>query len=214
MLANDAKTQTETAQTIQADIENVTNYTKKNNENARLTYEISSNTVQQLEKIRIATENNIKENKAIIDKLSVLEEIFRQTNILAINASIEAASAGDYGGGFAVIAREVRRLAEKSREASEEIYESVEKGVTETEEVGKLIIDFIPEFEKSAVLMKEISDSSDVQTSSMESVSQSLNSFFKISNKNAGISSEIYDISSELDSLVKFLQDKLGEFKV
>lgn len=214
VLLNDAKTQSETAQTIQSDIESVTNYAKKNNDNARLTHEISSKTVAQLEKIRIATENNVSENKAIIDKLSVLEEIFRQTNILAINASIEAASAGDFGGGFAVIAREVRRLAEKSREASDEIHKYVEKGVTETEEVGKMILDFIPEFEKSATLMKEISDASEVQTSSIENVTESLNSFFKISNQNAGISNEIYDISSELDSLVKYLKEKLSEFSV
>ncbi len=210
-LANDAKTQDITAKGIVEDIENMTTHTRKNDQNAQVTNEISANTVKQLEKIRQATLSNIQEIKAISNKIQILEEIFKQTNILAINASIEAARAGEYGSGFSVIAAEVRKLAERSREASSEIVGLAKKGVVETEQVGSLILEFIPEVEKSASLIKEISLSSQEQSHSIENVNRSLKSFFEISRQNSNVSGEIYSISSELDSLAKFLNDKVKE---
>ncbi|MCR9251298.1 MAG: methyl-accepting chemotaxis protein [bacterium] len=210
-LANDAKTQDDTAKGIVEDIENVTVHTRKNDENAQVTNDISSNTVKQLEHIRTATLKNIQEIKAISNKILVLEEIFKQTNILAINASIEAARAGEYGAGFSVIASEVRKLAERSKEASSEIVSLAKKGVIETEQVGALILDFIPEVQKSASLIQEISRSSQEQSSSIENVNRSLKSFFQISRQNSAVSGEIYSISSELDSLANYLNDKVKE---
>ncbi len=213
-LADDAKKQSETAKEIEQDIEVLTNYTHKNTENARITNEISTKSMNEMGKIKQAIELNVAEINTIAQKIQIIEEIFRQTNLLALNASIEAVKAGSDGSGFAVIASEVRKLAERSRLASQDIVASTKKGTKQTEEVSELLLNFLPEVEKSANLIKEISDSSVKQASSIQNVNYSLKEFFKISKQNSVTSSEIYKISAELDELSKFLNDKIQELNV
>ena len=213
-LAQDAKVQMETAKVIEGDIEKVTQHTRKNSENAKITNEISENIEQKLDGIKTATERNIEVINVITKRIKVLEEIFRQTNILSLNASVEAAHAGDAGSGFAVIAEEVRRLALKSKTASQEIFGSAEEGANETNNVGKLIMDFVPEIQKSAQLIKEISSSSQEQNLTIENVNHSLREFFKTSGQNSSASNEIFKISSELNELGKYLNEKVKDLKI
>lgn len=213
-LASDAKGQAETARVIENEIEELANYTQKNSENAHITNSISENVMQELGKIRNATEENIEEIKSISKKITVLEEIFRQTNLLALNASIEAAKAGESGSGFAVIAGEVRKLAERSRIASQEIVGSAQSGAKRTEEVGEMILNFLPEVEKSAELIKEISQSSEKQSGALENMKNSLFHFFGTSKKNSVISEEIYEISSELEKLAQYLKEEIMKIEV
>ncbi|MEM6830947.1 MAG: methyl-accepting chemotaxis protein, partial [Bacteroidota bacterium] len=214
MLAEDARLQTESAKRIEGSIEVVINHTRKNTENAVKTNNISENTVRELARIREANEENLNENRIISSKIEALEEIFKQTNILAINAAIQAARAGTYGSGFSIIANEVKKLAERSRVASLEISGSAQNGSNKTEEMERLLIEFVPEIEKSVNLIKEISQSSKEQTNSVDVMTQSLREFFNISRKNAEISSEIHVISSELDELAKYLNDQVQNIRL
>ncbi|MBN2520692.1 MAG: hypothetical protein JXB17_09325 [Bacteroidales bacterium] len=214
VLANGVDYQTQTAKQIEIAVDEVTSHIKKNTENARITNEITGNTVSQLEKIKSSTQKNIEEIKNISRKIEVLEEIYLQTNLLSLNASVEAARAGEYGRGFAIVAAEVRKLAEKSKAASEEIVNSAKKGAIATEEAGKLLIDFIPEIQKSASLIKEISIASIEQGSSIENISHSLKEFFKISNQHSDIAREISAVSSQLDKLAKYLKDQVMQLEV
>ncbi|MFY0688779.1 MAG: hypothetical protein JXQ90_16515 [Cyclobacteriaceae bacterium] len=213
-LAGAAKRQADTAKEIEVDVESVTGYTQKNSQNAQKTSAISQEVVASLEHIKAATEKNVKEIKTISNKIVVLEEIFRQTNILALNASIEAARAGANGKGFGVIAAEVRKLAERSKEASQDIVSSAHRGAKETEDVGQLILDFVPKIEESAKLIYEISESSMEQSNSIENINGSLRKFFKTSKDNSDASEKIFAISSELDQLAKFLNDQVMKIKV
>ncbi len=209
-LAIDASTQDENAREIEEALAMISSNTKKSTENAHITNEISETTVKQLERIRTATLKNIDQTKMISRKMLILEELFKQTNILAINASIEAKRAGQAGTGFSVIAGEVRKLAEKSKEASDEIIQLARNGEKETEEVGALIMDFIPEVQRSARLIHEISSFSKEQDFAVDNVFSSLKSFFGISKKNADVSGEIHEISSELDGLANYLNEQVN----
>ena len=214
MLATEAQTQASTARLIESDVLNVTEHTRRTRQNAMESDKIGESTVSQLEQINEATQKNIEVIGEINEKVTVLEEIFRQTNILSLNASIEAARAGAAGGGFAVIAAEIRKLAQKSYFASKEIGESTSKGTHYTQRVGELIMDFLPEVQKSAELIKEISNSTTEQNNYIENINESLAGFFNTSRKNSSISNEIYIVSSELDELAKYLNEQVMKIKI
>ncbi|MFY0689311.1 MAG: hypothetical protein JXQ90_19225 [Cyclobacteriaceae bacterium] len=211
VLAKDAKDQTTAAQVMHEDVENVSHYAAINSQSAQKTNSITENAVLRMAEIKEATEINIKEVNGIYEKISMLENIFRQTNILALNASVEAARAGKSGAGFAVIAQEVKRLAERSKIASKEIIGSVKRGANETEKVGELVQNFLPEIEQSADLIKEISNSSIKQNTSIKRIEESVQTFIRHSELNMATSDEIYQVSSELDRVADNLREHLAK---
>ena len=103
--------------------------------------------------------------KDIAQKISIVEEIARQTNLLALNAAIEAARAGEHGKGFAVVASEVRKLAERSQVAAAEISTLSNTSVEVAERAGAMLTRLVPDIQKTAELVQEITASSKEQAS-------------------------------------------------
>ena len=110
-----------------------------------------------------AVSETVEAMKDIADKISIIEEIARQTNMLALNAAIEAARAGEHGKGFAVVAAEVRKLAERSQGAAREISQLSASSVDVAEQAGELLIKMVPDIQKTADLVQEISAASNEQ---------------------------------------------------
>ncbi len=213
-LAADARKQSENAKTIEHNVEEVTNNTKMTSENASQTNHLAEEVVVSLKDIKDATELNIEEIKSISNKITVLEELFRLTNILSLNASIEAARQGSNGKGFSVIAGEVRKLAERSKEASQEIVGSAKKGAVETEKVGTMLSDFVPKIERSSELISGISVATEEQRATIETINSTLKSFFIISQQNSENSEKIFEISKELDNQASVLNDKVSSLNL
>lgn len=93
----------------------------------------------------------------IAEKIHIVEDIARQTNLLALNAAIEAARAGENGKSFAVVASEVRKLAERSQQAAAEISELSTTTVVVAEQAGDKLTQLVPDIQKTAELIQEIS---------------------------------------------------------
>lgn len=121
-----------------------------------------------------AIDNTVSAMKQVVETISVIEEIARNTNLLALNAAIEAARAGEQGKGFAVVASEVRKLAERAQLAAADIGTVSSSSVTTAELAGSLFSQILPEIQRTAHLIREISSSSGDQKDSISQITKAI----------------------------------------
>lgn len=152
--------------------------------------------------------------KEIAGKISIIEEIARQTNLLALNAAIEAARAGEHGKGFAVVAAEVRKLAERSQTAARDISELSESSVEIAEKAGLLLNKIVPDIQKTAELVQEISRASSEQKIGSEQINKAISQLDHVIQQNSGASEEMASTSEELNSQAELLRDTVSFFKL
>ncbi|GAB1410123.1 hypothetical protein MASR1M90_12770 [Desulfovibrionales bacterium] len=150
--------------------------------------------------------------KSIAEKISIVEEIARQTNLLALNAAIEAARAGEHGKGFAVVAAEVRKLAERSGIAAAEISDLSSSTLTVADQAGQMLTRLVPEIQRTADLIQEISAASNEQNAGAEQINKALSQLDQVIQQNASASEEMASTSEELSSQAEHMQDSMSFF--
>ncbi len=213
-ISQGASEQASSTEEVSASMEEMTANISQNTLNAKETETITIGAVNDIKESNKSTELAVKSMKQIADKIQIINDIAFQTNILALNAAVEAARAGEHGKGFAVVATEVRKFAERSKIAAEEINTLTVSGVQVSEKAGQQLANLVPEIEKTAGLVANITVGSIEQDAGAEQINNAINSLNTITQHNAAASEEMASGSEELASQAEQLRQLISFFKV
>jgi methyl-accepting chemotaxis protein len=150
----------------------------------------------------------------IVEKINTIQEIARQTDLLALNAAVEAARAGNEGRGFAVVAGEVRKLAERSRDAATEISEMSVANVEVVDRAGAILRKIVPEIRRTAELVQEISSGSQEQSRGVGEINLSIQQLDSVVQSNASASEELAATSEALSRQADDLEGVMSFFRL
>jgi methyl-accepting chemotaxis protein len=204
-----ASAQAAAAEEASSSMEEMVSNIKQNADNAQQTDKIANKSAKDAQESGKSVLEAVAAMKEIANKISIIEEIARQTNLLALNAAIEAARAGEHGKGFAVVAAEVRKLAERSQKAAGEINQLSANTLKASEKSGEMLDKLVPDIQRTAELVQEITAASKEQDTGAEQINKALQQLEQVIQQNASAAEEMASTTEELtgqsDQLVSAL---------
>ncbi len=213
-MSQGAQEQASASEEISSSMEEMAANIQQNTDNSRETEKIANKAVKDIQVSSQAVAETVDAITLIAEKIAIIEEIASKTDLLALNAAVEAARAGEHGKGFAVVAAEVRKLAEKSQKAAAEITEISGKTVKAAQESKSLLLNTLPDINKTAQLVQEIAASSLEQNTGAEQVNAAIQQLSQVTQGNATAAEEMSSNAEELNSQAEELKTAISYFNI
>lgn len=224
-LAEGASSQASSVEEVSATIEQATASNNQNAENSReanLLAQHSNDAAkvgnQRVGDLMVAMEKITDSSQKIAKIIKTIDEIAFQTNLLALNAAVEAARAGEHGLGFAVVAEEVKNLAERSAGAAKEItgiieasIDQVKAGTDVANKTKESFTEILNGIKKTSDLIGEIAISAKEQAEGMNQIATAMGSVDQITQQNASASEETAAAAEELNAQALSMLDNVSE---
>jgi len=206
-LSQGATEQAASAEEVSASVEEMSANIRQNADNAIQTEKMALKAARDAKDGAVAVAETVNAMRQIAEKISIIEEIARQTNMLSLNASIEAARAGEHGKGFAVVASEVGKLAERSKIAAGEISSLSKYSVDIAEKAGAMLESMVPDIQKTAELVQEISVASREQDTGAQQINKAIAQLDSVIQHNASLSEEFSATSEQIAGQAVMVSD-------
>jgi methyl-accepting chemotaxis protein len=211
----------ETAAALEEVTSNISHNTQNIVEMATYAKELSTSAHEGEELANQTTKSMTQIDDQVIsinEAISVIDQIAFQTNILSLNAAVEAATAGEAGKGFAVVAQEVRNLASRSADAAREIKELVENATTKANEGKQIAQKMIKGYTglnenitKTLNLISDVETASNEQKAGIEQINDAINSLDQQTQENASISNKTHEVAVQTDTIAKLVVQTADE---
>ena len=224
-LAQGASEQAASVEETSASLEETASMTKRNAENAQKANELAKQArsaaergVHDMQSMSSAM-NTIKNSSDEVAKIiKTIDEIAFQTNILALNAAVEAARAGEAGMGFAVVAEEVRNLAQRSAQAARETATKIEGALSSTAQgvqingmVGEVLNEIATKVRQVDDLVSEVASASKEQTTGITQINTAVSQMDKITQSNAANAEECAAAAEQLNAQAAAMKHAVGD---
>ena len=225
-LSQGATEQAASIEELSATISDVAEKIKNNANDAQMAKETSIQATkavldgnEQMNQLLKAMEEISHKSNEIGKIIKTIDDIAFQTNILSLNAAVEAARAGSAGKGFAVVADEARSLADKSAEAAKNTTnrivcskEAVERGTKVAEKTAEFLMGIVEGAKKSTEYLEHIAEASDEQALAISQINQGVEQISAVVQTNSATAEESAAASEELSGQAQTLKDMVDEF--
>jgi methyl-accepting chemotaxis protein len=224
MLAKSSKNQASALADTAKDLEDIEKNIQNTTQNSKNMFKLAQGVIKSSDEGRvlaIQTSESMSEINqkvtAINDSIGIIDQIAFQTNILSLNAAVEAATAGEAGKGFAVVAGEVRNLAGRSSEAAKEIKDLVEDATEQTNIGNDITNKMIDGYEllkeditATTKLIEQVTQENTEQTQKIEHINTSIIEVDKVTQENAHIASETNIVAQQANDIAQKIVDDAG----
>ena len=214
VISSGVLSQTATTEEVSASVEEMAANIEQTSDNSEDANEITSKMNVGVKQGSDAVNETTEAMSLIASKINIIRDIASRTNILAINAAIEASRAGEHGKGFAVVASEVRMLAERSQVSAKEITDLTLSSVSLAEKSADLLNQLVPDIEKASELVSEITVASKEQSLGAGHINIAINQLSNVALKNSQSAGNLTMSSRELLKQSEHLNELIDYFTV